>query len=78
MNHPPFENLVERQVEMDLPFDGPVCYIDMQMRNGTTKTEGPYSRWVADMLIGCGMVGPDVAQLTIRPVTDFDRFVGDA
>ena len=78
MKQPPFENLIERQVEMDLPFDKPLCYVEMTMRDGTTKTEGPYSRWVADMLVGTGMVGPDVASLVIKPVADFDRFVGDA
>lgn len=79
MNQPPFENLVERQVEMDLPFDRPLAFIDLTLRDGTTRSEGPYSRWTAEMLVGSGsFISSDVYSLVIRPVREFDRFVGDA
>lgn len=78
MRQPPFENLVDRQGELDLPFDRPLVYVSCTMRDGSVVREGPYSRWVAEMLIGSGMfMSSDVYSLVIQPVEDFGRFVGD-
>lgn len=79
MDQPPFENLVERQEELNSGYDKPLAYIDLTLRDGSTRREGPYSKWVADMLVGSGaFISTNVGSLLIVPVMDFDRFVGDA
>lgn len=76
MSQPPFEHLVERQEELDRPYDRPVVYLRLTLRDGTIRHEGPYSRWVADMLLGSGVfMSSDVAEALIEPVADYEEWV---
>ena len=77
MKQPPFEHLVERQEELDLPYDKPLAYVDLSMADGSVKREGPFSKWVADMMVGSGMFfSPDIKGLVIRVQQEFPAFVG--
>lgn len=78
MTQPPFENLVDRQGDLDKPYDKPLAFVVCTMRDGSVVREGPYSKWVAEMVVGSGMyMYSDVYSLVIQPVEDFDRYVGE-